>query len=104
MVSESHIYVDLALLLRRFLPFFLWRQGFNLQCMYAAFSCELLLQQLIYHAVSLDLSAALKLVGDDDQTEVCLGRCAAGHRFVVLVEVGVIVNFDVVAKLFDELQ
>lgn len=54
--------------------------------------------------MALDLSAALELVGDDDQAEVCLGRCAAGHRFVVLVEVGVIVYFEVAAKLFDELQ
>lgn len=104
MVSESHIYVDLALLLCRLLFLFLWREGFDLQCMYSAFSCEFLLQQLVHHAVSLNLSAALKLVGDDHQAEVCLGRCAAGHRFVVLVEVGVIVDFDVVAKLFDELQ
>lgn len=44
MVSESHIYVDLTLLLRRLLLLFLWRQGFDLQCMYAAFSGKFLLQ------------------------------------------------------------
>lgn len=102
--SESRIYADLALLLCHFLLLFLWCQGFDLQRMYAAFSCEFLLQQLVHHAVALDLSAALELVGDDDQAEVCLGRCAAGHRLVVLVEVGVIVYLEVAAKLFDELQ
>lgn len=53
--------------------------------------------------MALDLSGALELVGDDHQTEVCLGRGAVGHRFVVLVEVGVIVYLDVASKLLDEL-
>lgn len=54
--------------------------------------------------MALDLSAPLELLGDDDQSEVCLGRCAAGHRFVVLVKVRVIVDLDAVSKLVDELQ
>jgi hypothetical protein len=96
--------LDGTLLLRRPLLFLFRRQGFDLQCMNPTFSCEFLLEQLVDDPVALDLSGAVELAGDDNETEVCLGRCATGHGLVVLVEVGVVVDLDVASKLLDELR
>lgn len=62
--------------------------------MYAAVSCQILLEQLVDHTMPLNLGQALKVAGCYDQTEVCLCRCTVGHGLVVFVEVGVVVDLE----------
>lgn len=83
---------DQALLLLLLDLLFLGRQGPELQGVNTAFPGHFFREEGVYHPVPRGLHFGFESIGNDDQSEVSLGRGATLHGLVVSVQVRVIVD------------